>query len=64
MFLLAAFTHVQQEETNGLLTLVKREKVEGDDCNLDLKVEVNIHPECGLSAGECISTMECMVHLQ
>lgn len=48
-------TFSQQEEANGLLTLVKREKVEGDDCNLDLKVEVNIHSECGLSAGECVS---------
>lgn len=36
-----------------MLTLVKQEKVEGDDCNLDLKVEVNIRAECGLSTGEC-----------
>lgn len=35
------------------MPLVKQEKVEGDDCNLDLKVEVNIRAECGLSTGEC-----------
>lgn len=54
-FFLLLSTCSQQEEANGLLTLVKREKMEGDDCNLDLKVEVNIHSECGLSAGECVS---------
>ncbi|XP_056227678.1 zinc finger protein 335-like isoform X2 [Seriola aureovittata] len=32
-----------------VLPLVKQEKVERDDCNLDLKVEVNIMAECGLS---------------
>lgn len=48
------FTVRQQEETN-VLPLVKQEKVERDDCNLDLKVEVNIRAECGLSAGECSS---------
>ncbi|XP_029289070.1 zinc finger and BTB domain-containing protein 34-like [Cottoperca gobio] len=37
-----------QEETN-VLPLVKQEKMERDDCNLDLKVEVNIRAECGLS---------------
>lgn len=36
-----------------MLPLVKQEKVERDDCNLDLKVEVNIRSECGLSTGEC-----------
>lgn len=36
-----------------MLTLVKQEKEERDDCNLDVKVEVNIRAECGLSAGEC-----------
>lgn len=46
------FTVSQQEETK-VLPLVKQEKVEKDDCNLDLKVEVNIRAECGLSAGEC-----------
>lgn len=46
------FTVLQQEEAN-MLPLVKQEKVERDDCNLDLKVEVNIRAECGLSAGEC-----------
>ncbi|XP_045901899.1 zinc finger protein 444-like isoform X1 [Micropterus dolomieu] len=43
------FTVSQQEETK-VLPLVKQEKVEKDDCNLDLKVEVNIRAECGLSA--------------
>ncbi|XP_037617440.1 zinc finger protein 316-like isoform X1 [Sebastes umbrosus] len=42
------FTVSQQEETN-VLPLVKQERVERDDCNLDLKVEVNIRAECGLS---------------
>ncbi|KAM8772428.1 uncharacterized protein AB9X84_009580 isoform 2-T2 [Acanthopagrus schlegelii] len=42
------FQHVSKEDTQ-VLTLVKQEKVEGDDCNLDLKVEVNIRAECGLS---------------
>lgn len=36
-----------------MLPLVKQEKVEREDCNLDLKVEVNIRAECGLSTGEC-----------
>ena len=48
------FTVSQQEETT-VLPLVKQEKVERDDCNLDLKVEVNIRAECGLSTGECAS---------
>lgn len=46
------FTVSQQEESK-VLPLVKQENVERDDCNLDLKVEVNIRSECGLSAGEC-----------
>ena len=41
------FIVYQQEETK-VLPLVKQEEVEGDDCNLDLKVEVNIRAE-----GEC-----------
>lgn len=45
-------TVAQQEETR-VLPVVKQEKVERDDCNLDLKVEVNIRAECGLSTGEC-----------
>lgn len=43
------FTVSQQEETK-VLPLVKQER---EDCNLDLKVEVNIRAECGLSTGEC-----------
>ncbi|TDH16609.1 hypothetical protein EPR50_G00021790 [Perca flavescens] len=43
------FHHIsKQDETKGL-PLVKQERVEKDDCNLDLKVEVNIRAECGLS---------------
>ncbi|KAK2919585.1 hypothetical protein Q8A73_003956 [Channa argus] len=42
------FHHISKEETK-VLPLVKQEKVEQDDCNLDLKVEVNIRAECGLS---------------
>lgn len=53
-FFLLLFTYSQQEAANGLLTFVKQEKVEGNNCNLDLKVEVNIHPDCGLSAGKCV----------
>lgn len=41
----------QQAETK-VLPVVKREEEDRDDCNLDLKVEVNIKAECGLSAGE------------
>ena len=44
---------VSQQEESKVLPLVKQENVERDDCNLDLKVEVNIRSECGLSAGEC-----------
>ncbi|KAL6110004.1 uncharacterized protein ACO6RY_19177 [Pungitius sinensis] len=40
--------HISKEEPK-LLLLVKQEKVEGDNCNLDLKVEVNIRAECDLS---------------
>lgn len=54
------FTVSQQEETNAL-PLVKREKVERDGCNLDLKVEVNIRAECGLSTGECGSEHDWLV---
>ncbi|XP_010784427.1 zinc finger protein 629-like isoform X2 [Notothenia coriiceps] len=38
------FHHISKEETK-VLPLVKQEEVEGDDCNLDLKVEVNIRAE-------------------
>lgn len=44
-----------------MLPLVKREKVERDGCNLDLKVEVNIRAECGLSTGECGSEHDWLV---
>lgn len=63
-FFLLLFTYTQQEEANGLLTFIKQEKVERDDCNLDLKLEVNIHPECGLSSGKCVSSIKRMVPLQ
>uniref|UniRef100_A0AAQ6IQ03 C2H2-type domain-containing protein n=1 Tax=Anabas testudineus TaxID=64144 RepID=A0AAQ6IQ03_ANATE len=41
--------HQISKEDSKVLPLVKQEKVERDDCNLDLKVEVNIRAECGLS---------------
>ncbi|KAF7645640.1 hypothetical protein LDENG_00200750, partial [Lucifuga dentata] len=44
------FHHISQQEETNVLPLVKQEKAERDDCNLDLKVEVNIRAECGLSA--------------
>ncbi|XP_031596215.1 zinc finger protein 16-like isoform X3 [Oreochromis aureus] len=44
------FHPVSKQEEAKMLTLVKQEKEERDDCNLDLKVEVNIRAECGLSA--------------
>ncbi|CAB1441563.1 unnamed protein product [Pleuronectes platessa] len=44
-----SFHHIsEQGETKGM-PLVKQEKVERDNCNLDLKVEVNIRAESGLS---------------
>ncbi|XP_056275994.1 zinc finger protein 335-like isoform X2 [Pseudoliparis swirei] len=43
-----AFHHISKEDPM-LLPLVKQEKEEGDDCNLDLKVEVNIRAECDRS---------------
>ncbi|XP_029951066.1 zinc finger protein 628-like [Salarias fasciatus] len=43
-----AFLHPQQEDAKSLL-LVKQEEEDRDECNLDLKVEVNIRAECGLS---------------
>ncbi|XP_018517069.2 LOW QUALITY PROTEIN: uncharacterized protein LOC108873386 [Lates calcarifer] len=44
-----SFHHISKHGEPKVLPLVKQEKVEGDDCNLDLKVEVNIRAECGLS---------------
>ena len=35
------------------MLLVKQEKEERNNCNLDLKVEVNIRADGGLSDGEC-----------
>lgn len=32
-----------------------------DDCNLDLKVEVNISSECSLSSGECLHRLDIVV---
>uniref|UniRef100_A0A3Q1G7Z4 C2H2-type domain-containing protein n=2 Tax=Acanthochromis polyacanthus TaxID=80966 RepID=A0A3Q1G7Z4_9TELE len=40
--------HLSKDEVK-VFPLVKQEKEERDDCNLDLKVEVNIRAECGLS---------------
>ncbi|KAF3851848.1 hypothetical protein F7725_005203 [Dissostichus mawsoni] len=39
------FHHISKQEETKVLPLVKQEEVEGDDCNLDLKVEVNIRAE-------------------
>lgn len=39
-----------QQDKSRLLPQVKQEKT--DDCNLDLKVEVNISSECSASPGE------------
>ncbi|XP_040001170.1 zinc finger protein 316-like isoform X2 [Xiphias gladius] len=44
-----SFHQISKQEETKVLPLVKQEKVERDDCNLDLKVEVNIMAECGLS---------------
>ncbi|XP_041640914.1 uncharacterized protein LOC121508248 isoform X2 [Cheilinus undulatus] len=38
------------KEQGGVFPVVKQEKEDREDCNLDLKVEVNIRAECGLSA--------------
>ncbi|KAG7235887.1 hypothetical protein INR49_002085 [Caranx melampygus] len=43
------FQYISKQEETKVLPMVKQEKVERDDCNLDLKVEVNIRAECGLS---------------
>ncbi|KAM4583902.1 uncharacterized protein PAE49_003692 [Odontesthes bonariensis] len=43
--------HVSKKEAQVLL-LVKQEKEERNDCNLDLKVEVNIRADGGLSDGQ------------
>lgn len=40
------FQHISTEED---MSVVKEEQMEKDDCNLDLKVEVNIRAECGVS---------------
>ncbi|XP_068178800.1 uncharacterized protein [Antennarius striatus] len=37
------------KEASKMSPLVKQEKLERNDCNLDLKVEVNIRSECGLA---------------
>ncbi|XP_042248553.1 uncharacterized protein LOC121884061 isoform X1 [Thunnus maccoyii] len=44
------FHQISKQEETTVLPLVKQEKLERDDCNLDLKVEVNIRAECGLTA--------------
>lgn len=36
-------------QVDDALSVVKQEQMEKDDCNLDLKVEVNISAECGIS---------------
>ncbi|XP_030580430.1 zinc finger protein 768-like [Archocentrus centrarchus] len=44
-----SFHPVSKQEEAKMFTLVKQEKEERDDCNLDLKVEVNIRAECGIA---------------
>lgn len=41
------FQHMSAED--DVVSVVKHEQMEKDDCNLDLKVEVNIRAECGVS---------------
>ncbi|CAJ1053268.1 zinc finger protein 628-like isoform X1 [Xyrichtys novacula] len=41
--------HISKEDST-VFPQVKMEKEEREDCNLDLKVELNIRAECGLSA--------------
>lgn len=41
-----------QQDKNRLLPQVKQEGADRDNCNLDLKVEVNISSGCSLSPGE------------
>lgn len=50
---LGVYFVMHPQDNIKVLPLVKQEKVEKDDCNLDLKVEVNIRAECGLSTGKC-----------
>lgn len=52
---------VLQQEANRLLLQVKQERMDKDDCNLDLKVEVNISSECSLSSGECLHQLNIVV---
>lgn len=42
---------------------MKQEKAERDDCNLDLKVEVNISSECSLSSGECLHPLDMALQM-
>ncbi|XP_035492796.2 zinc finger protein 746-like [Scophthalmus maximus] len=42
--------HTSEQDDGKVQPLVKQEEVEREDCNLDLKVEVNIRAECGLAA--------------
>lgn len=42
------YPHVPTQEEDEV-SVVKEEQMEKDDCNLDLKVEVNIRAECALS---------------
>lgn len=44
-----------QQDKIRLLPQVKQEKT--DDCNLDLKVEVNITSECSVSPGEWLQDL-------
>lgn len=52
-----------QQDENRLLPQVKQEKADRDNCNLDLKVEVNISSECSLPPGECLHNLFAAVLL-
>lgn len=60
-FMLQMCFSILQQEANRLLLQVKQEKMDRDDCNLDLKVEVNISSECSLSSGECLHLLDVVV---
>lgn len=46
-----------QQDENRLLPQVKQEEADRDNCDLDLKVEVNISSGCSLSPGEWLQDL-------
>ncbi|XP_056136391.1 zinc finger protein 236-like [Lampris incognitus] len=55
--------HMSQEDPK-VLSMVKQEKVERDDCNLDLKVEVNIRAECGLASEDLLEHLDSTITIE